>query len=101
MLNSNAHTIRAATLDDAALLRRLAELDSGRPIEGPALIGQLRDRPAAAISLADGRVVADPFLPTAGLVAHLRLRARALRAAEATPSLRARLRAGIRVRPAV
>jgi hypothetical protein len=41
--------------------------------------------------------VADPFQQTAGLVAQLRMRARALTEAEREPSLSARLRAGIRV----
>jgi hypothetical protein len=38
-----------------------------------ALIGDVDGVPAAAISLADGRVVADPFRPATGLTAHLRL----------------------------
>jgi hypothetical protein len=53
---------------------RLAELDSQRPVTGPALVGEIDGRPAAAISLADGRVVADPFRPTADVVELLRLR---------------------------
>jgi hypothetical protein len=76
---------------------RLAELDSQRPLTGPALVGEIDGRPAAAISLTDGRVVADPFQPTANLVALLRMRARGLRAQERTPALRDRLRAGVRV----
>jgi hypothetical protein len=71
---------------------KLAQLDSQRPLTGPALVGEIDGRPAAAISLGDGRVVADPFQLTAPLVAHLRMRARALREHERTPSVRDRLR---------
>ena len=76
---------------------RLAELDSQRPLTGPALVGEIDGRPAAAISLEDGRVVADPFQPTANLVALLRMRARGLHAHERVPALRDRLRAAVRV----
>jgi hypothetical protein len=74
---------------------KLAELDSQRPLTGPALIGEIDGRPAAAISLADGRVVADPFQPTAQLVAQLRMRARALQELERTPALSDRLRESV------
>lgn len=45
----------------------------------------------------DCRVVANPFQHTARLVSLLRMRARAIRQAVREPSVRARLRAGIRV----
>jgi hypothetical protein len=77
---------------------RLAELDSQRPLTGPALVGEIEGRPAAAISLDDGRVVADPFQHTSQLVAQLRMRARGLREHARTPALRDRLRNGVRVR---
>src|SRR4051794_39108901 len=80
---------------------RLAELDSQRPLTGPALVGEIDGRPAAAISLEDGRLVADPFQHTAQLVALLRMRAHAMQAADREPSVRERLRAGVRgARPA-
>lgn len=87
MFAANAYVIR-----HVAGAKRLAELDSQRPLTGPALVGEIDGRPAAAISLTDGRVVADPFQHTAALVAHLRLRARALSEFERTPSLAERLR---------
>jgi hypothetical protein len=59
--------IRQATEDDHRALQRLAELDSQRPLSMPALIAETRGLPAAAISLADGRVIADPFEHTAYL----------------------------------
>src|SRR4051794_17347155 len=76
---------------------RLAELDSQRPLTGPALVGEIDGKPAAAISLDDGRVVADPFQQTARLVSLLRMRARALHAADREPSVSERLRAAVRV----
>ena len=52
--------------------------------------------PAAALSLDDDRVIADPFRRTDHLVACLRSRAGAIRAYEATPSLSERMRAALR-----
>jgi hypothetical protein len=92
---TNAYTIRRATDADAGALRRLAQLDSQRPITGPALIGDIDGAPAAAVSLADGRVVADPFQPTSSLTELLQMRRRALRTRPRTPSLRKRLRAAL------
>jgi len=92
----NRYIIRAATDDDAADLLRLAQLDSAPPLIGRVLVGELDGTPAAALSLADDRVVADPYRPTAQLRAHLRLRAQALKAYAQTPSLRERLIAALR-----
>src|SRR3954447_4456636 len=96
MYSATTHIIRPATADDDSALERLAALDSQRPIASPALIGERDGRVVAAISLADGRVVADPFVPTAQLVAVMRMRAGALRAHAEQPSLRERIRAGLR-----
>ena len=63
------------------------------PLTGPALVGEINGRPAAAISLADGRVISDPFSSTASLVALLRMRARGMVAAARTPLVSDRLRA--------
>jgi hypothetical protein len=98
MFSPTTYVIRPAAPLDIATLERLAALDSAKPIATPALIGYLGDRPAAALSLVDDRVVADPFQPTANLAAHLRVRAAGLRAAERTPSVSRRLRAGLRIR---
>jgi hypothetical protein len=79
VLHTNAVTIRRAFPEDAADLLRLARLDSAtKPLTGPILVAERDDRLRAAISLDDGRVVADPFSPTADLVSLLRLRAAAL-----------------------
>lgn len=84
--------IRQATDDDQRALQRLAELDSQRPISMPALIAETRGQPAAAISLADARVIADPFEYTAYLKQLLRYRYGALHAYARQPSLARRMR---------
>ena len=92
MYPGNAYNIRKATEVDAPALHRLAELDSQRPLSGPALVAEIAGNPAAAISLADGRVIADPFQPTVVARQVLRMRLGALRAHEHTPSLAERMR---------
>jgi len=71
--------IRVATPYDDADLRRLAALDSARPLAGAVLVAQSDGRIDAALSLEDGRAIADPFRPTAGLVEVLRTRGARLR----------------------
>ena len=93
MFAPNAYRIRFATAADADTLSRLAERDSQEPLVGRVLIGHLDGKPAAALALGDGRVIADSSRHTDTLVANLRMRADAIRAFEATPSLRDRLRA--------
>jgi hypothetical protein len=97
MFPTDVYVIRRALDDDAPALRQLADLDSQSPIGGDALIGEIDGRPAAAISLAEGHVIADPFQFTGQLSAMLKMRARSLRASERTPSLRERVLAGVRV----
>lgn len=72
-------TIRPAGPSDGAALDRLAALDSSMPLRGDVLVAESDGRVAAALSLRTGRVVSDPFLPTADLVALLRARADRLR----------------------
>jgi hypothetical protein len=100
MFAANTYKLRLATDDDADALRRLAELDSRAPLAGRVLVGEMAGTPAAALSLGDDRVIADPFRRTDHLVACLRIRAGAIRAHEATPSLTARMRAALRPRAA-
>ncbi|HEY6780966.1 MAG TPA: hypothetical protein VI111_08435 [Thermoleophilaceae bacterium] len=87
-------TVRHATVADAPALARLAALDSTNPPRGPALIAEVGSRPLAALPLGSGRPVADPFEPTAELVALLELRAAQLEAGDPAPrrSLAQRLR---------
>ena len=91
----SANSIRYATDQDTQTLERLAELDSQPSLSGPVLIADLGGIPAAALCIADGRVIADPFQGTDHLVANLRMRAGAIRAFEVTPSLRERLVAAL------
>jgi hypothetical protein len=93
MLTANPYRIRFATADDADALRQLAEQSSQQPLVGRVLIGLIDYAPAAALSLQDGRVIADPSRRTDRVVAALRVRAGAVRAYETTPSLSERLRA--------
>jgi hypothetical protein len=69
-------TLRLATGADQPVLERLAELDDTTRPAAPVLLGEVRHRPVAALSLADGRVVADPFTSTHELIELLHLRAR-------------------------
>jgi hypothetical protein len=96
VFSATAYTIRVATADDDAALRRLAEIDGQAPLlSGPVLVGELRGGPQAALSLTDGRAIANPFVATARLLAHMRMRAVALGAYEREPSLPERIRAAL------
>jgi hypothetical protein len=92
---ANAYHIRRATEADDSALRDLAELDGRPQLSGPALIGEIDGAPAAAVSLIDGRVIADPFKPTAVLAQILRMRFNAMRAHSRTPSVTARIGAAL------
>jgi hypothetical protein len=72
-------TIRPAYADDAPSLHRLAVLDSaaGVPL-GTLLLAECDGELRAALSLSDGSVIADPFHPTADIVALLRVHAAAM-----------------------
>lgn len=71
----DALVIRPAFSDDASTLARLAALDSQRPLAGSTVVAERDGRILAAIALDDGRTIADPFAPTADLVALLKLHA--------------------------
>lgn len=71
----NEMVLRAERPNDEAALRRLAALDSARPLRGRALVAEIEGRAVAALDLSDGRVVADPFEHTAEVVELLRVRA--------------------------
>jgi hypothetical protein len=76
-------TIRRAGSNDGVALKLLAMLDSQGPLTGPVLVAESGGLVLAAIALEDGRVVADPFFPTADLVELLRARAERLDATQA------------------
>jgi hypothetical protein len=74
-----AITLRLATADDAQAIERLAALYD-RPIPpGPMLLAVVDGELHAALTLAGDRELMEPFLPTAGLVDLLALRAEQLR----------------------
>jgi hypothetical protein len=92
-------TVRRSTSGDQAELMRLAALDSASPPRGPALIAEADSRMLAALPLGSGRSIADPFEPTAELVALLQLRKSQIAAAQAeAPQFSGRLRALLRGR---
>lgn len=98
MYASNHHVIYEATASDAVKLWYLAQITGQPRLRDRALIGDIQGTPAAAISLADNRIVADPSRDTTRLTQQLRSRAQSLRALERTPSVSARLREGVRIR---
>ena len=67
--------IRRATDADRDGVLDLAALDSAAPLAGDVLVALVGAEPWAAISLDDGRIVADPFRPSADASELLRLRA--------------------------
>ena len=70
--------IRPAYGDDYSALTRLAALDSSDHVPPrPLLIAEVDGTPRAALSLADGSSVADPFYPSAHLIELLRTHAAA------------------------
>jgi hypothetical protein len=87
--------LRLATPGDAPALVSLAALDSAPPLDGPVLLAHRDDHLLAAVALTDGREIADPFAPTAGVLELLRLRARQIPADQA-----ARRRPRVRLRAA-
>jgi hypothetical protein len=71
--------LRPAQPDEGAVVTRLAALDDAPPLVGQVLLAVADGEPVAALSLADGRVVANPFVCTKNAVALLRLREQHLR----------------------
>ncbi|HET7568316.1 MAG TPA: hypothetical protein VFJ91_10015 [Gaiellaceae bacterium] len=78
-------TIRRAVAGDAEPLRVLAALDEEPELAGGALLAEVEGELWAAVALADGRVLADPFRPTRGVRDLLELRRRELLGAGSRP----------------
>jgi hypothetical protein len=95
MFAANTYHIRLANDQDTGALGGLAERNSQQPFTGRVLIGEIDGVGAAALSLSDGRVVADSSPRIGNLVANLRVRAVSIWAYEAMPSLHDRLLAGL------
>jgi hypothetical protein len=68
-------TLRLATAADAHALKRLAQLESRAPSDGPHLVGVRDGVVEAALSLQTGELIADPFKRTAELCCLLRCHA--------------------------
>ena len=94
-------TVRHSHIGDADAIQRLAALDSARVPEAPMLVAESDARILAALPLGSGRPIADPFTPSAELVALLELRAAQLGEDGARQQTRvARLTRALRRRPA-
>jgi hypothetical protein len=89
-------TVRPSQPADESGLARLAALDSARPLRGPALVAEADSRLLAALPLGSGRPIADPFEPTAEIVALLELRKEQLARAEGGHASGGRLRSLLR-----
>ncbi len=68
-------TLRYAVAADRQRLHHLAELDSGQPPRGSALVAEVDGRLRAALPLDGGAPIADPFHRGAELIELLRMRA--------------------------
>ncbi len=71
--------IRPASPDDEPAIARLSALDEHVLPRGERLIGELGGRIVAALDVRSGDAVADPFVPTSGLLELLGLRAAQVR----------------------
>ena len=88
--------IRAARGSDGDAIARLAALDSAEVPAGTLLVAEADGRLVAAIATATGEAIADPFLPTADVIALLELRA----AGASAPHGRRRMAERLGLRPA-
>jgi hypothetical protein len=89
--------IRPDRPEDRRALARLAGLDSASVPRSPLLLAEVGGELRAALSLADGAAIADPFHRTAWLVSLLTVRAEQLRGEPAAScGLLARLRRAAR-----
>jgi hypothetical protein len=70
--------LRLAHADERGAVERPAHLAEAPPPAGDVLLALVDGEPVAALSLADGRFVADPFTPTADVVDLLQVRAERL-----------------------
>ena len=96
-LSPSSLVMRAARGSDGDALARLARLDSKPVPRGELLVAEVDGMILAALQLDDGVVLANPFQPTAGLVALLELRAGRTKRRHARRGLAERL--GLRPAP--
>ena len=76
---ARAVSIREATLADSSAIEALAALDSKNRPHGRLLVAEVDGGIVAALPIAGGPAIADPFRRTSELVALLELRAEQLR----------------------
>jgi hypothetical protein len=105
MSNHTTHTpdvtVRLARSSDTRQLFSLAALDSASVPQGDVVVAESEGRIVAALPLAGGPAIADPFHRTIALVQMLELRARQLRASSmTTPGAASRIAAALN-RPAL
>ncbi len=105
MSNHTTHTpdvtVRLARSSDTRQLFSLAALDSASVPQGDVVVAESEGRIVAALPLAGGPAIADPFHRTVALVQMLELRAQQLRASSmATPGPASRIMAALN-RPAL
>jgi hypothetical protein len=92
-------TVRRSVAADRSELERLAALDSARPPTGPALVAEADSRLIVALPVGPGRPIADPFAPTAAIVALLELRAAQIAGTAERRSWSERVRSLVHPRP--
>lgn len=84
-------TLRLDTVGDVPRLYRLAALEQRRLPEGPFVLAEVEGRVVAALPVAGGLPLADPFEATAHVLPLLALRAAQIRRADERPARLLRL----------
>jgi hypothetical protein len=95
---ANTYRIHLANDEDINKLRDLADRNSKQSLAGRVVIGEIDGVGAAALSLSDGRIIADSSRRIDHLVANLGVRAQTIWAYESAPSLNDRLLAAVPAR---
>ena len=99
MTSAQDIAIRPARLDDSVALWSLAALDDALVPAGPLLVAEAGGELVAALSIATGEAIADPFRRTADALELLRLRSHQVPREPSRP--RGRLLGRLRGRPAL
>jgi hypothetical protein len=94
-LTSPTITIRPAYADDHVALAHLAALDSAEVPATPLLLAEVDNELRVALSLRDGSAIADPFFPTADVLALVRTHAAVTDSTRAPRRRRAHLGLGL------
>ena len=74
--------VRLARPEDEGAIRRIASLDGKKAPSGPLLVAEADNEVIAALSIASGEAVADPFRWTSDVVALMEMRAEQLAAVD-------------------